>query len=106
MYARALAPPPFPPGLRVPFQAMKMFVPVLWRMCWTYINRLLPHYKLFICEPDDKHLAEVSELVASGRLKPVLDPASPFPFAAEGVRAAFKLQGSRHAHGKVVVAIA
>ncbi|CAM9502874.1 unnamed protein product [Hapterophycus canaliculatus] len=83
-----------------------MFAPVLWRTGWTGVNRRRPRYKLVISEPEGKDLAEVSELVTSGRLKPVLEPASPFPFTAEGVKAAFELQGSRHAHGKVVVKIA
>jgi len=42
----------------------------------------------------------------AGRVKAVLDPAAPFPFTEEGVRGAFSLQKSIHAHGKVVVKIA
>lgn len=39
----------------------------------------------------------------AGRLKPVLDRRSPFPFTADGVN--FQLQASKHAHGKFVVAV-
>ena len=41
--------------------------------------------------------------VADGRLKIVLDAASPFPFTEEGVKAAFALVESGRAHGKVSV---
>ena len=44
--------------------------------------------------------------VVDGRLKPLVDPASPFPFTKEGVVSAMELQRSKHAHGKVVVTIA
>lgn len=84
----------------------KMIVPMVWRSGWTYINRLRPRFKMVISEPTGKDLAELAALVETGRLKPVLDPASPFPFTADGVKAAFKLQTSKHAHGKVVVTMA
>ena len=35
----------------------------------------------------------------------IVDPAGPFPFTEAGVRSAFRLQESRHAHGKVVVLV-
>lgn len=50
-------------------------------------------------------LIKVVELVSAERLKTVLDPSSPFPFTLEGVKAAFALQASKHAHGKVVVSM-
>lgn len=80
-----------------------MMVPQVWRSGWTSVNRLRPRYKMVISEPTGKDLIELAALVEAGRLKAVLDPASPFPFTADGVKAAFKLQASKHAHGKVVV---
>lgn len=81
----------------------KMIVPQLWRAGWTCVNRLRPRYKMVISDPTEKDLAELAAMVEAGRLKAVLDPASPFPFTADGAKAAFKLQTSKHAHGKVVV---
>lgn len=82
-----------------------MFVPVLWRSGYTFLNRLRPRFKLVLSDPTAQDLADLAALVAAGRIKPVLDPASPFPFTADGVKAAFKLQGSKHAHGKVVITV-
>jgi NADPH:quinone reductase-like Zn-dependent oxidoreductase len=44
------------------------------------------------------------DLFSSQKLKPVME--GPFPFTTEGVRSAFRLQESRHAHGKVVIHVA
>lgn len=100
----ACTPPSRPPPRFGP-QVTKMFVPILWRSGYTLINRLRPRYKLMISDPIAQDLADLAELVTAGRLNPVLDPASPFPFTADGVKAAFKLQASKHAHGKVVVTV-
>lgn len=54
----------------------------------------------------DGDYRELLEDVVEGRLEPVLDPASPLDFTVEGVRRAFAIQKSLHAHGKVVVKIA
>lgn len=40
------------------------------------------------------------------KLAVALDERGPFPFNADGVRAALSLQQSGHAHGKVVVDVA
>ncbi|CAN0256241.1 unnamed protein product [Pylaiella littoralis] len=93
------------PQIHSVWQVTKMFVPILWRSGYTLINRLRPRYKLMISDPIAQDLADLAELVTAGRLNPVLDPASPFPFTADGVKAAFKLQASKHAHGKVVVTV-
>eukprot|EP00903_Cladosiphon_okamuranus_P011470 g10803.t1 len=93
------------PQIHTVWQVAKMMVPQLWRSGWTCINRLRPRYKMVISEPVAKDLDELAAMVAAGRLKAVLDPASPFPFTVDGVKAAFKLQTSKHAHGKVVVAM-
>eukprot|EP00903_Cladosiphon_okamuranus_P011471 g10804.t1 len=91
------------PQVHTVWQIAKMMVPQLWRSGWTCVNLLRPRYKMIISEPVAKDLDELAAMVEAGRLKAVLDPASPFPFTADGVKAAFKLQASKHAHGKVVV---
>ena len=45
-------------------------------------------------------------LAKEKKLKAVIDPSGPFPFTTEGVRAAFRLQESRHPKGKVVIHVA
>lgn len=82
-----------------------MFVPLLWRAGWTRINRRRPFYSLVISSVTEKSLREVADLVSTGRLKAVIDHRSPFPLTAEGVKAAFQLQASKHAHGKVVISV-
>ena len=54
----------------------------------------------------DGDLRDLLQDVQEGRLKPILDPASPFEFTQDSVRKAMKLQKSIHAHGKVVIKIA
>ena len=54
----------------------------------------------------ENELHGVLQDIVEGRLKPVLDPSSPFSFTEEGVRKAMALQESTHAHGKVVIEIA
>lgn len=49
---------------------------------------------------------ELFALIEAGTVKVVLDGGRPRAFTTEEVRAAFKLQESGHAHGKVVVQIA
>lgn len=49
---------------------------------------------------------ELFTLIEAGDVRVVLDGGSPRGFTTEELRAAFKLQGSGHAHGKVVVQIA
>eukprot|EP00543_Licmophora_paradoxa_P002778 CAMPEP_0202446610 /NCGR_PEP_ID=MMETSP1360-20130828/5138_1 /ASSEMBLY_ACC=CAM_ASM_000848 /TAXON_ID=515479 /ORGANISM="Licmophora paradoxa, Strain CCMP2313" /LENGTH=366 /DNA_ID=CAMNT_0049063193 /DNA_START=188 /DNA_END=1288 /DNA_ORIENTATION=- len=55
-------------------------------------------------QPGD--LKAVLEDVAEKRIRVVLDPASPHSFDTEAVREAMKKQGSKHAHGKVVIEVA
>lgn len=88
------------------WEGLRMFLPVLWRTLWTYVYPWVPSYAMIMCEPEEKDWGELTKLVAEGRLKPVLTPSSPYPFTLEGVKQAFQLQDSRHAHGKVVVKIA
>ena len=47
--------------------------------------------------------AEVLGWMANGQLEVALDPTCPLPFTEEGLREAFRVVASGHAHGKVVV---
>jgi len=73
------------------------------------LRKLRPGTPRWVCpealrlEPGD--LKELLDDVASNKVRPVLDPASPFEFTQDGVCDALRLQKSIHAHGKVVVLI-
>ena len=56
-------------------------------------------------DQDREHLNRTLRYASNETLKPVIDPQGPFPFTTEGVRKAFRLQESRHGHGKVVVKV-
>ncbi|CAB9515094.1 alkenal/one oxidoreductase, chloroplastic [Seminavis robusta] len=78
----------------------------LWLVLWTTLHPKVPRNVM----PDgldlrDGDLREMLNDVVEGRIKPVVDPSSPFEFNSDSVREAFHLQGSKHAHGKVVVKI-
>lgn len=80
---------------------------VVGRMLWTRLNPRLPRWVVpAALKLEEGDLAELFQDVTDGKLQPVLDPSSPFDFTAEGVRMAFHLQQSIHAHGKVVIKIA
>jgi len=79
--------------------------------CWWKRSQL-PSYTFAFCLSSDRtHLVQTLQAaaIAAGtdgpdpKLTAVVDPAGPFPFTTAGVRAAFRLQQSRHAHGKVVI---
>jgi NADPH:quinone reductase-like Zn-dependent oxidoreductase len=101
-----------PPGVRSEvhvhgvFDSIKLSFEWLGRSLWTRFNPILPIWVigdgLTLQEGD---LEGLLEDVRTRRLKPVLDPASPFDFTEEGLRKAFHLQKSCHAHGKVVIQI-
>mmetsp|Transcript_30811 Transcript_30811/g.67644 ORF Transcript_30811/g.67644 Transcript_30811/m.67644 type:complete len:363 (-) Transcript_30811:74-1162(-) len=55
---------------------------------------------------EDGDLKALFSDVEEGRLKPIIEPSSPFEFTAGGARDALRLQKSKHAHGKVVIQIA
>lgn len=64
----------------------------------------LPKYTFAMSLPEDRPVMTRSmEMAQEGTLKAVIDSKGPFPFTTEGVRDAFKLQESRHIHGKVIV---
>lgn len=91
------------PKFRTLREGLRMFLPTLVRMVWTTVNRWTPRYKLVIGDPVEGDWPELKSLVEEKRLKPVIEPSSPFPFTIEGVKQAFRLQASKHAHGKVVI---
>jgi len=51
-------------------------------------------------------MTKTLDLAKEGKLKAVIDPAGPYPFTTDGVRAAFKRQESRHGKGKVAIHVA
>ena len=57
-------------------------------------------------QPVETNIEALARHVTAGELKPILDPAGPFPFTADGIAQAFQLQASRHALGKVVIEVA
>ncbi|CAB9512271.1 furan-3-one reductase [Seminavis robusta] len=80
---------------------------LLGRSLYSKLHRSCPKYitpKGLELKPG--HLEALLEDIADKKVKVVLDPAGPFEFTTEGVRAAMKLQNSIHAHGKVVIEIA
>ena len=62
-------------------------------------------YSMYAQTLDAGLIAEVLALAHDGLLRPVIDPAGPFPWTADGSAAAVDLLRSRHAHGKVVIAM-
>lgn len=76
---------------------------VLGSGCWPLIPKYIWHNGLDL-QPG--MLKQLFGLVQAGKLKVVLDPISPLPFTADGIRKGFHLMNSRHAHGKVVVEVA
>ena len=75
----------------------------------TWLRPWLPRYSWWLGGLDDPIEDEtwqrVFDLVRTGELRIILDPEGPFPFSEQGVRDAFRLQATRHARGKVVVAV-
>ena len=90
--------------------ALQIFLfPTLWK---AIISRLftrstLPKYSMMMAISEERTAAtKVMEYALNGQLTAVVDKKGPFPFTTEGVRQAFRLQESRHAHGKVVITVA
>lgn len=81
-------------------------VPLYGRSLWTYLWPRVPRYIWHSTGLDIQtgHLKELGTLVDDGKLRVVLDPISPVSFDdIDGIKKAFHLMESRHAHGKVVV---
>ena len=76
------------------------------KLLWTRLHPRLPVWvapEALRLEQGD--LKGLFEDVDQGKLKMLLDPQSPLSFTEQGVRDAFRLQKSIHAHGKVVVKV-
>lgn len=87
--------------------AFKLILSILRRMIGAKLNSNVPNWEVpEALKLEEGDLAELFLDVTSGKLKPVIDPASPFEFDEQDVRKAMHLQKSKHAHGKVVIKIA
>ena len=85
-----------------------MLFPALWRAIasrmWSRWS--LPAYTYALALPQERDvMIRTMELAAEGKLQAVLDEKGPFPFTTEGLQAAYQLQASYHAAGKVVIQI-
>lgn len=88
------------------YQVLGIMNSMIGRPLYTKINSCcMPRYIMLFGAPRNHSLLELIRLYEKTPFKVILDPSSPFPFTEEGVKSAYKLQGSRRAHGKVVVAI-
>eukprot|EP01006_Ploeotia_vitrea_P021829 TRINITY_DN54237_c0_g1_i3.p1 TRINITY_DN54237_c0_g1~~TRINITY_DN54237_c0_g1_i3.p1 ORF type:complete len:216 (-),score=26.47 TRINITY_DN54237_c0_g1_i3:88-735(-) len=88
------------------WDAVKWGCPLLWRNVWTKLWPGVPKYSMFNgLDYDPTARKKLFDLVHEKNVQVVLDPQSPFPFTTEGVKAAYHLQKSYHAKGKVVVKI-
>jgi len=89
--------------------ALKLFLLVpLWRALKsrTWARSRLPKYTFAMSLPDTRDvMTKTMDYAAKGELKAVIDPKGPFSFTTEGARKAFRLQESRHIHGKVVIQV-
>jgi len=88
------------------YKAIKFMgnMPRRYLYTWFY-NKYYPQYILLLPYDEVIGLKEVLKLMDEGKLKILLDPKSPLSFDKEGVQEAFRIQGSGHAHGKVLVKI-
>lgn len=90
-------------GILKPF----LFIP-LWRAFKSRLwgRRHLPKYSFALSLDNERsHLTRTMNMAEDGTLKAVMDSRGPFSFTTEGVRKAFRLQETRHVHGKVVVQV-
>jgi len=84
-----------------------MLIP-LWRFFKSRLwgRRYLPRYTFaHSLDFERSHLTRTMNMAENGTLKAVMDSRGPFPFTTEGVRKAFRLQETRHVHGKVVIQV-
>lgn len=85
--------------------------PLLGRVVSSRFRPWEPRFVLYLGSISAATLREVLALVDPDTdgcvsLRAVVDPAGPFPFTTDGVRAAFELHASHHALGKVVIDVA
>jgi len=92
--------------IRSVFEMAPFVLSMVGKMLWSRLHPGLPKWvapEALKLEPGD--LKAVIEDVESGRIKPLVDSRCPLPFTEEGIKKAFEIQRSTHAHGKVVVII-
>jgi hypothetical protein len=90
-------------GILKPF----LFFP-LWRAIKSRLwgRRSMPQYSFaHSLEFERTHLTRTMKMAQEGTLKAWTDSRGPFAFTTDGVRKAFRLQETRHAKGKVVIAL-
>jgi len=88
---------------------VKLFLLIpLWRALksrlWGH-NRLPKYTFAHSIDFERTHLTRTMNMAETDSLKAVMDSRGPFSFTTEGVRKAFHLQETRHAHGKVVIQV-
>jgi len=90
------------------WKILKVFLfPALWRAIYsrTWYRSVLPGFTFGMALSANRaFVTQTMELASSSKLAPVVE--GPFPFTTEGVRSAFRIQESRHPHGKVVIHVA
>jgi NADPH:quinone reductase-like Zn-dependent oxidoreductase len=64
-------------------------------------NRTVQRHSFFVCEPNRANLAFLRELIAAGKLRPVVDRVYPLAEIAD----ALETMGKGHVLGKLVVRI-
>uniref|UniRef100_A0A7S3L189 Enoyl reductase (ER) domain-containing protein n=1 Tax=Amphora coffeiformis TaxID=265554 RepID=A0A7S3L189_9STRA len=103
---------PDAPSYEIPsiWKMMEIFLfPALWRAAAsrTWYRSSLPAYTYALALPSERDvMTRTLALAQDGKVQAVMDPQGPFPFTQQGVRQAYRLQESRHPHGKVVIHIA
>ena len=95
------------PQSRKVFDMIKLMSLFMGRSLYSRLNPKVPRWVApEALALDEGDLKELLEDVKDGRLRPILDAASPFDFTEADIRKAVHLQKSCHAHGKVVIKIA
>ena len=88
---------------------LKVFLCIpLWRAIKSrlWARKKVPKFTFAMSLPDTRDvMTKTMNYAKEGTLKAVVDPRGPFPFTTDGVREAFRVQESRHGHGKVVVQV-
>jgi NADPH:quinone reductase-like Zn-dependent oxidoreductase len=89
--------------------ALKLFLLIpLWRAIKSrlWCRSKLPKFTYAMCLDEERtHLTRTLEMAQNGTIHAVVDSRGPHAFTTEGVRAAFRVQESRHALGKVVIQV-
>lgn len=85
---------------------LSWFVPIIGRMVGSRIRAgKVPKYIMLFPAPRGDSLQRCLKKIASGDIKIIIDPRSPFKLTTKGVREAFDLMIARGGHGKVVIAV-